>query len=274
MKLLTILIPSFERKTSLSVLLTSLYYQDFTDFDIIVSDQSTDYNIHDDRLIHILILLLQQKNIQVSLVQNFPRQGIAQQRQFLLERCNTPFCLYLDDDLVLEPWVIRNLIQMIRTYQCGFVGNAVIGLSYSEDRRPDQQQIEFWEDKIEPEQILPYTDEWNRYLLHNAANILHIQQSLNILPDHPRPYKIAWCGGCVLYDRAKLLDCGGFSFWTSLPVNHCGEDVLAQLQVMGKYGGCGIIPSGVYHQELPTTVPDRSCNAPEFFKPQFHEYSC
>jgi hypothetical protein len=32
---------------------------------------------------------------------------------------------------------------------------------------------------------------------------------------------------------------------------------------MKKYGGCGIIPSGVYHQELETTVPDRTVNAPE-----------
>jgi hypothetical protein len=27
-------------------------------------------------------------------------------------------------------------------------------------------------------------------------------------------------------------------------------------------GGCGLIPSGVYHQELPTTIVDRSVDAP------------
>ena len=31
---------------------------------------------------------------------------------------------------------------------------------------------------------------------------------------------------------------------------------------MARDGGCGRIPSGVYHQELPTTVPDRSVDAP------------
>ncbi|WP_432812908.1 hypothetical protein [Pantanalinema sp. GBBB05] len=31
---------------------------------------------------------------------------------------------------------------------------------------------------------------------------------------------------------------------------------------MARYGGCGIMPSGVYHQELPTTVYDRSQDAP------------
>lgn len=31
---------------------------------------------------------------------------------------------------------------------------------------------------------------------------------------------------------------------------------------MAKYGGCGVLPSGAYHQELPTTVIDRTHNAP------------
>jgi hypothetical protein len=43
---------------------------------------------------------------------------------------------------------------------------------------------------------------------------------------------------------------------------HCGEDVLAELRVMARYGGCGLAPSGAYHQDLVTTVPDRICDAP------------
>jgi hypothetical protein len=76
-------------------------------------------------------------------------------------------------------------------------------------------------------------------------------------------YKIAWIGGCVFYNTAHLRSVGGFSFWKQLPVAHCGEDVLAEIRVMEKYGGCGILPSGVYHQEAPTTVVDRRINAPE-----------
>ena len=66
-----------------------------------------------------------------------------------------------------------------------------------------------------------------------------------------------------MYDAVKLRQAGGFNFWQDLPTWHSGEDVLAQLRVMRAYGGCGLIPSGVYHQELPTTVPDRQVNAPE-----------
>jgi len=32
---------------------------------------------------------------------------------------------------------------------------------------------------------------------------------------------------------------------------------------MARCGGCAILPSGVYHQELPTTIADRSVNAPD-----------
>ena len=61
---------------------------------------------------------------------------------------------------------------------------------------------------------------------------------------------------------AKLRAAGGFDFWPQLPADHCGEDVLAQLRVMQRYGGCGIIPSGAYHLELPTTLRERRVDAP------------
>jgi hypothetical protein len=31
---------------------------------------------------------------------------------------------------------------------------------------------------------------------------------------------------------------------------------------MERYGGCGLIPSGAYHMELPTTVTTREIDAP------------
>jgi hypothetical protein len=69
-----------------------------------------------------------------------------------------------------------------------------------------------------------------------------------------------------MYDTEKLLECGGFEFWKDLPEQHCGEDVLAQLRVMKKFGGCGILPSGAYHQEVETSINDRKINAPQFLK--------
>jgi hypothetical protein len=66
-----------------------------------------------------------------------------------------------------------------------------------------------------------------------------------------------------MFDTAKLRSAGGFDFWRELPAEHCGEDVLAQLRVMERYGGCGLIPSGAYHMEVPTTIPMREIDAPK-----------
>ena len=98
--------------------------------------------------------------------------------------------------------------------------------------------------------------------LHSAANAWHVQEQLRLKPTSPLLYKVAWIGGCVMYDVAKLRAVGGFEFWRELPTEHCGEDVLAQLRVMATSGGCGVLPTGAFHQQLPTTVPDRTHDAP------------
>ncbi len=266
MKNISVLIPTYNRAGALAVTLTSLAYQEDKDFDIIISDQSTGDIYSENQSLQCAILLLHARGHNVSVLKNLPSRGMAQQRQFLLEKSSSPYSLFLDDDLILEPYVISNMRRVIEEERCGFVGSAVIGLSYANDIRPHQQKIEFWEGNVQPESILPKSKEWYRYEVHNAANIYHIEQKFSIIPEAPKKYKIAWVGGCVMYDTSKLKDCGGFGFWESLPEKHCGEDVLAQLKVMRKYGGCGILPSGVYHQELETTVPDRKINAPEYLE--------
>ena len=136
------------------------------------------------------------------------------------------------------------------------------GVSYLEDRRPAQlAPFERWEGRPEPERIAPDTPAWDRWMLHNAANPLHLAQE-HVRPwERWVPYKIAWVAGCVLYDRAELDAVGGFDFWRDLPPEHCGEDVVAERRVMARFGGAGILPSGAYHLESPTTVPDREHNA-------------
>ncbi len=89
-----------------------------------------------------------------------------------------------------------------------------------------------------------------------------MQQRLGLTAAGERLYKVAWIGGCVMFDTAKLRAVGGFQFWRQLPPEHCGEDVLIQCRVMARYGGCGLIPSGAYHQELPTTLAERRIDAP------------
>jgi glycosyltransferase involved in cell wall biosynthesis len=262
MKDLTLLIPTFNRVEALAVTLASLLTQKYSDFNIVISDQST-YPIEENGVIQNLVRIFALHHIMVEIHRHLPRKGIAEQRQFLLERSDTTYCLFLDDDLVLENFVIFNLIKVLKENQCAFVGAAPIGLSYIDDIRPEEQHITFWESAIKPETIEVNSLEWQRYKNHNAANPLHIASKFHISPENPKPYHIAWVGGCVLYNRKKLTELGGFEFWENLPKEHCGEDVLVQLKLMQKYGGCAILPSGVYHQELPTTLPNRTYNAPQ-----------
>lgn len=258
-----ILIPTYCRPAALAVTLTSLCAQTYRDFRVIVSDQTEESNSFESGEVQAALRVLQAHGHEVATHRHLPRRGVAEHRQFLFNQAIAPYVLFLDDDLILEPWVVQGLINTIQAEQCGFVGSAVIGLSFRDDVRPHQQMVEFWDGLVEPEIVRSGTPQWERYKLHNAANIYHVQQQLNLTPDHPRTYRVAWIGGCVLYDAAKLRDVGGFEFWRELPPNHCGEDVLAQLRVMAAYGGCGIMPSGVYHQELPTTIHDRSMDAPQ-----------
>jgi GT2 family glycosyltransferase len=195
-------------------------------------------------------------------LRHLPRRGLAEQRQFLLDQCRAELALFLDDDLLLEPWVVEQLTRALDREGCGFVGSAAIGLSHIDDIRPHEQRIEFWTDRVEPERVERGTPAWNRHRLHNAANVWHVQRTLGLSPLATRVYKVAWVGGCVLYDADMLRAVGGFGFWNQLPVEHCGEDVVAQLRVMARFGGCGVLPSGVYHLELPTTIPNREVDAP------------
>ncbi len=259
---ITVLIPSYNRPSALAVTLTGLCFQHCPDFAVIISDQS-DTSVYHDASVQTAIRLLEKKGHPVQQLTNSPRRGLAQQRQFLLDLVKSRYCLYLDDDVLLEPFVIRNMLQAQREEEIGFVGQAVIGLSYRNDYRPEQQAIELWEGPVEPEVVTPQDVSWQRHALHNAANILHIQERLQLTPDTQRKYKVAWVGGCVLYDAQKLRETGGFKFWKEVPREHAGEDVLAQLRVMKRYGGCGLIPSGAYHQEAPTTVTNRKFDIPK-----------
>lgn len=262
MKKVTVLIPTIDRMVSLATTMTSLYFQNYKDFDLIVSDQSAE-NIMNDPSILTLIRLLKVQGNNVSFIRHFPKKGIAEQRSFLLTQVQTPFCLFLDDDLILESFCLEGMVKVIEEENLGFVGRAAIGLSFLQNIRPDEQKVEWWGKRVGREKIRPNTREWNRYRLHNAANLFHLEKGLGINYPTQKKYKVAWIGACVLYDTEKLKEVGGFEFWKDLPVDLCGEEVVAQIKLMEKFGGCGLIPSGVYHQELPTKLVNRTVNAPE-----------
>lgn len=70
---------------------------------------------------------------------------LAEHRQFLLDRVRCPYVLFVDDDVIVEPDLVERLLAVIRSEGCGFVGSAVIGLSFADDVRPHQQVVEWWD---------------------------------------------------------------------------------------------------------------------------------
>lgn len=260
---LSVLIPTKDRPSALAVTLAGLSAQTLGGFRVVISDQSEGPPAPDFAEVATLLRVLQQHGCEVEYHLHLPRRGMAEQRAFLLSRTDSELALFLDDDLLLASGVLRRLCSAIHREDCGFVGCAPIGLSFNDDVRPDQQRLELWEGPVEPERVMPGGPEWGRHELHNAANLLHVQEDLGeIGEDEYVAYKVAWIGGCILYQTAALLAVGGFEFWRELPDEHSGEDVVAQVRVMERFGGCGIMPSEVYHLELPTTIPERQVDAP------------
>jgi len=258
-----VLIPTFARPAALAMTLTALCAQSLRAFAVRVSDQTGDGSLAAHGEVTAAVRILRAHGHDVELLEHLPRRGMAEHRQFLLDRCAAPYALFLDDDVVLEPDMIERLVRALDEARCGFVGSAVIGLSYVDEVRPAQQAIEWWDGPVQPEVVRPGMPEWRRHLLHNAANLYHVQTALGVPPGKQRLYKVAWVGGCVLYDADKLRSVGGFGFWRALPQEHCGEEVLAQTRLMARHGGAGLIPSGAYHLELPTTLPHRDVDAPK-----------
>jgi hypothetical protein len=259
-----VLVPTCDRPAALAVTLTALGAQTWPDLRIVVADQSEGAGADTFGEVQAVLRYLRATGRNVEFFRRLPRRGMAEQRAFLLAQVRSAYCLFVDDDVILEPDLVARLHGVIRAEGCGFVGSALHGLSFAGQLRPMQETIEFWDGPVMPEIVRPGSRAWTRHHLHSAANLFHVQSRFNGAGagGPTRRYKVAWVGGCVMFDTAMLKAVGGFDFWHQLPAQHCGEDVLAQQRVMARYGGCAILPSGAYHMELPTTVTARAIDAP------------
>jgi len=257
-----VLVPTCNRPAELAVTLAGLAAQQEPAFAVVISDQSAGQPAWEHPAVAAMVRVLEVQGRPVTLLRHLPRRGLAEHRQFLLEQSTADQCLFLDDDVWLEPGALARLSQALDRLRCGFVGMAPQGLSFLDDRRPEQTAaFQPWDGPVTPERVRPGTREFEQWPLHSAANLSHLSAELPLQPGEWVAYHVAWLGGCVLYRREALNDAGGFRFWASLPPDHAGEDVVAQWQVMERYGGAGILPSGAVHLESPTTVTERRVEA-------------
>jgi len=248
----SVLIPTYERAESLAMTLSGVAAQTVPDLQVVVSSQGR-HKAEDSPVARAVGRVIAARGGSVEWHHREPR-GIAEQRQFLLERAKAEPILFLDDDIFMEPWAIERLLSVLEAEKCGFVGAFPAGLTFLNDVRPDQHVFEPWKGPVRPEVVEKDGRGWKRWHLHRAANLYHVAQRLDLPPGRFLRYKVAWVGSCVLYSREKLLEVGGFSFWTRLPRYHKAEDILVQNLLMRRFGGCGIVPSGTYHAEVETTT--------------------
>ena len=171
MALIDVLIPTCGRKTGLAVVLTSLLGQTFTDFDVVISDQTADDEIYLDSIeIRTLIAAcagvgIGSKPTATCLVAAWRSSG-----GFLLSRSQAHYVHFVDDDVLLEPDTLARMLAVIQEEQCGFVGCAATGLDYLDDVRPHEQGIELWEGPVVPEKFNGDSIPWHRQNVNNAAN--------------------------------------------------------------------------------------------------------
>jgi GT2 family glycosyltransferase len=264
---LDVLVPTRNRPAELAACLAGLAAQD-VDFGVVVSDQSDGIPVWDHDAVAGMVRVLRHRGHPVLLSRHLPLRGLAENRAHLLDLSLARYVLYLDDDIWLEPGSVERLRAAIEELGCGFVGNAPHGLSYVDDHRPDQEKpYQEWTGPPHQERIEPRGQEWSRASVHAAANLMHIQNRLDLRPGEWRAYRLSWLGACVLFDRAKLRAVGGYDFWPEVPVEHSGEDVLVELRMLDRYGGAGILPSGAYHLETPTTVESRDTECFDVVEP-------
>ncbi|RJU03117.1 glycosyltransferase family 2 protein [Arthrobacter frigidicola] len=258
-----VLIPSFGRSAELAVTLAGLAAQDTPDFRVIISDQTDGAPAWEHPAVQAMVRVLRAQGRGVQCGRHLPRRGLAEHRSHLLGLAEAPSVLFLDNDVWLEPGTLQRMHTALTASGAGFIGSAVQGLSYLTDDRPQERApLEFWEHgRVVPERVRTSSPGFTRWPLHNAANLAHAAAGLDLEPGAWLLYKVAWVGGCVLFDRSALQQCGGFDFWEDLPPAHAGEDVAVQWRVMERHGGAGLLPSGAVHLESPTTVTDRAIDA-------------
>lgn len=261
-----VLIPTCGRPGALAVTLTGLLGQTAQGFRVTISDQTPGCDVASEPLVAGVLRVLRARGVEVDVPRNLPRRGMAQQRHFLLMRARAPYVLFLDDDVLLGPEALQRLLSAMSALRCGAVGMPVTGLSHVDDVRPaEHRAFEPVGGSVEPERLRKGDPGWERWRLHNAANPTHLGVALGYRDRTPgrewTAYKVAWTGGCVLFERATLLAVGGYGFWPELPPDHAGEDVVVQLRVMERAGAVGVLPADACHLELPTTVTDRRVDA-------------
>ena len=170
-----------------------------------------------------------------TLHRHLPPRGMAEQRAFLLSCASAPAVLYLDDDVWLEPGVLARLHRALGELGCGVVGRGDAGARARRGPAAARGDVVRAVGRAGVARR-----RWSRTGRAGSAGACTTPPTgctwpsrwTSTGPGRPTPspesyvpYKVAWAAGCVLFDRAALVEAGGFEFWRDLPPDAHGEDV-------------------------------------------------
>ena len=130
----------------------------------------------------------------------------------------------------------------------GFDAYGLLGVRLDSGKRRDDGGISFFTTDSRGEPLDDVSEAGAAIKLRVSNSILKHGQQLPAMP-------------VLSYDSTRLLP----QTFTGTGFNqrHYVEDVAAQLAVLERYGGAGVLPSGAYHLESPTTVTEREVEAYE-----------
>jgi GT2 family glycosyltransferase len=98
-----VLIPTVGRTAELATTLAGLAAQTDASFRVVLSDQSETSDVASRPAVAAMVRVLEAQGRPVTLLTHPKRRGLAEHRQFLLDRASAPAVLFLDDDVWLEP---------------------------------------------------------------------------------------------------------------------------------------------------------------------------
>lgn len=208
MKHIAVCIPSRRddnQPITLGYPLTCLAFQSYQDFTIYIRDEGL-RDAYSDPEFRLIANLLAKKGIGLRYWRTLDRKGVGHARRALLESISgEPYVLWIDDDMLLEPDVIRRMMELMEhSPEIGFVQGT----------------------KIELEPSRTY---------HNDINVLNGATS----PETPVP--IYFGDAALLLMRAEALRRIDWNLITRYALDGItGEDVLMSLLVRQHYEGWGL----------------------------------
>jgi len=134
-KRLTVGIPTKDRGIELAILLQSLMYQTFQDWDLIIVNDCVSNLLYENSTLQGLFKVLGDQGHDVKII-NGPRKGPQYGGQIILQNSQTELILRLDDDVALQPNFIEELV---RTFDDPNTGMA--GPIYLNPQKPARDQM-------------------------------------------------------------------------------------------------------------------------------------